>query len=157
MSLRIRKNLLVFLSAFAVLPAAISQTQDPPQANADIDNRRGIMTRPNERTRILSSMRKYLIGLQAMSEALAREDMKTAAEAARSMGSINLYEVKLMFPNKAAIEFRELAFEVHRDFDVVARDTEEKKDPKLMLSQLATIMKKCAHCHDTYKLQDMAH
>jgi hypothetical protein len=115
------------------------------------------MTRPNERSRILTNMRKYLIGLQAMTEALAHDDMQSAAAAARSMGSINLYDVRLMFPNVAAIEFRDLAFEVHRDFDVVAKDAESKQDPKLMLSQLAAIMKKCAHCHDTYKLQDSSH
>ena len=152
------------LSALSLAPAHVSvaQTREPPVApdaakNVDVDNRRGIMVRPNERTRILRSMRKYLVGLQAMNEALAKDDMKAAAEAARTMGGINLYEVQLMFPNRAAIEFRELAFDVHRDFDVVAKDAEEKKDAKYTLGQVAAIMKKCAHCHDTYKLQDMAH
>lgn len=161
MPTRFTKPLLILLSLCAALPTAVAQTQAPDpiaqRAGTDADTRYPIVTRPNERTRILANMRKYLIGLQKMSEALARDDMQSAAEAARSMGSINLYEVKLMFPNKAAIDFRELAFEVHRDFDSVAKDAEEKKDAKLMLGQLAAIMKKCAHCHDTYRLQDTAH
>lgn len=161
MSTRIIKRLLISLSLCAVLPSALSQTQTPDpiaaQAGTDADTRHAIVTRPNERTRILANMRKYLVGLQKMSEALARDDMKTASEAARSMGSINLYEVKLMFPNKSAIDFRELAFDVHRDFDTIAKDAEEKKDGKMMLAQLAAVMKKCAHCHDTYRLQDSAH
>jgi hypothetical protein len=160
MSKRIKQGCFIALSLLAALPAqfTLAQNQFPgAQANPDVDNRRPIMTRPNERSRILTNMRKYLIGLQAMTEALAHDDMQSAAAAARSMGSINLYDVRLMFPNVAAIEFRDLAFEVHRDFDVVAKDAESKQDPKLMLSQLAAIMKKCAHCHDTYKLQDSSH
>jgi hypothetical protein len=160
MSKQFKHGLLIAFSLFAAVPAQLALAQNQPataQADPDVDTRRPISTRPNERSRILANMRKYLVGLQAMTEALARDDMKTAAQAARSMGSINLYEVRLMFPNKAAIEFRELAFEVHRDFDVVANDAETKKDSKLMLAQLGAIMKKCAHCHDTYKLQDSAH
>ena len=160
MSTRVRQGLFIALSLIAAAPAqlALAQSQpQPAQANPEIDTRRGIVTRPNERSRILHNMRKYLVGLQVMSEALARDDMKAAAEAARSMGSVNLYEVKLMFANRAAVEFRDLAFEVHWDFDALAKDAEDKKDPKLMLGQLAAIMKKCAHCHDTYRLQDTAH
>lgn len=160
MSHHIKQSLVIVLSLALALPAHLALAQSQPQgaqSNPDIDTRRGIVTRPNERSRILTNMRKYLVGLQEMTAALARDDMVAAAKASRSMGSVNLYEVRLMFPNTAAIEFRELAFEVHRDFDVVARDAETKQDPKLMLSQLAAIMKKCAHCHDTYRLQDSAH
>ena len=92
-----------------------------------------------------------------LTEALARDDMQAASAAARKMGSINLYDIKLIFPNKASVEFHGLAFEVHRDFDAIARDAEAKKDPKLMLSQIGTVMKKCTYCHETYRLQDSAH
>jgi hypothetical protein len=155
-----KHGLLIAFSLLAAFPVQLTLAQNQPpaaQADPDVDTRRGITTRPNERSRILTNMRQYLVGLQAMTDALARDDMKAAAQAARSMGSINLYEVRLAFPNRAAVEFRELAFEVHRDFDAVANDAESKKDPKLMLSQLAAIMKKCAHCHDTYRLTDKVH
>jgi len=155
-----KQGLLIAFSLFAAVPAQFAIAQSGTtiaQANPDVDTRTGITTRPNERTRILANMRKYLVGLQVMSEALARDDMTAAAQAARSMGSINLYEVRLLFANKAAIDFRNLAFEVHKDFDTVANDAESKRDPKLMLSQLAAIMKKCAHCHDTFRLQDTVH
>jgi hypothetical protein len=157
MSKRIKQGLAIALSLLAAVPASLTLAQGQSSGAQDVDTRRGIVVRPNERTRILASMRKYLIGLQVMYEALARDDMKSAADAARSMGGINLYEVRLMFANEAAVEFRKLAFDVHTDFDVVAKDVETRKDPKLMLSQLAAIMKKCAHCHDTYRLQDTAH
>lgn len=157
MSRHIRQSLVLFLSLTAALPPQVTVAQTAINPNPEVDNRLGIVVRPNERNRLLHSMRKYLVGLQAMSEALAREDMQTAAAAARSMGSINIYDPRLMFPTKPGVDFRELAFEVHRDFDVVARDAETRQDPKLMLAQLAGIMKKCTHCHENYRLQDRAH
>lgn len=160
MSMHIKQGFFLAVSLLVVLPAQVTQaqTQPPgPQANPEVDNRRSIVTRPNEKTHILSNMRKYLVGLQATVEALAREDMQAAGAAARLMGSVNLYDIKLMFPNKASIEFHDLAFEVHRDFDGIAKDAETKKDAKLMLTQMGTIMKKCTYCHETYRLQDTAH
>lgn len=148
----------ISLSLLAVGQLALAQSPAPGVSPyKDIDKRSGIMTRPNERTHILINMRKYLKGIQAATEALARDDLPAATEAVRAMGSINLYEVRLMFPNAAAIEFRQLAAEMHRDFDSIARDAQEKKDGKLMLAQIGAIMKKCVHCHDTYRLQDSAH
>ena len=150
--------LTVFLLAALPAPVVLAQANPPDvQANPELDSRRTIVTRPNERTRILANMRMYLVGLQAMTEALARDDMQAASAAARKMGSVNLHDIKLMFPNKASVEFHGLAFEVHRDFDGIAKDAEVRKDPKLMLTQLGTVMKKCTHCHETYRLQDMAH
>lgn len=159
MSKDLKRGLMITLLACSALTGHPALAQSPPagqQANQDVDNRRGIVTRPNERVRILSSMRKYLVGLQSVTEALARDDMKAAVEATRAMGSVNLYEVKLRFANKAAIEFRELAFSVHKDFDRIAKNAEEKKDPKAMLGQIAAVMKKCTYCHETYRLADFA-
>ena len=167
MSKHIKQGFVLAASLLAIFPTHFTLAQTPPpvgeilpptaQANPDVDNRRGISTRPNERTRILTNMRKYLVGLQWITEALARDDMQAAIAAARTMGSVNLYDIKLMFPNKASVEFHDLAFEVHRDFDAIARDAEAKKNPKLMLAQIGTVMKKCTHCHETYRLQDSAH
>ncbi|MBC7858567.1 MAG: cytochrome c [Burkholderiaceae bacterium] len=146
----------VALAQGATTPAALDPSPVAP-ADAEVDTRRGIMTRPNERTHILANMRKYLIGLQLTSQALAADDMPAAISAARSMGSINLYEVRLRFANAAALEFRQLAEEVHHTFDAIAKEAQEKQDPKLMLSRIGAVMKKCTHCHETYRLQDMAH
>ena len=159
MSKHLKRGLMITLLACSALTSHSALAQSPPagqQANPDVDNRRSIVTRPNERVRILSSMRKYLVGLQGVTEALARDDMKAAVEALRSMGSVNLYDVKLSFANQAAIEFRELAQGVHKDFERIAKNAEEKKDPKAMLGQIAAVMKKCTYCHETYRLNDSA-
>jgi hypothetical protein len=150
--------LTIFLLGALPAPITLAQTAAPGlQANQDLDGRRPIVVRPNERNRILANMRTYLIGVQSMTEALAAEDMPAAAAAARAMGSVNLYDLKLMFPSSASIEFHNLAFEVHRDFDVIANDAQAKQDPRLMLRQLGATLKKCTHCHETYRLDDKAH
>ena len=156
----IKQGLCLTVFLLGALPAhvALAQTAAPAvQANDDVDSRRPIVVRPNERTRILANMRKYLIGVQSMTAALAADDMPAATAAARAMGSVNLYELKLMFPTPASVEFHNLAFEVHRDFDGVASDAESRKDARLMLGQLGTTLKKCTHCHETYRLEDKAH
>lgn len=156
----IKQGLCLTAFLLGALPAhvTLAQTAAPEvQSNADVDSRRPIVVRPNERTRILANMRKYLIGVQSMTAALAVDDMVAAAAAARAMGSVNLYDLKLMFPTPASVEFHNLAFEVHRDFDGIASDAESKKDPKLMLGQLGATLKKCTHCHETFRLNDKAH
>lgn len=159
MSNRMKQACLISLSLLALFPGA-GQTQDTSSAAAaytDVDTRRPIITRPNERAHILQNMRRYLTGLQAVTEALSRDDMPAATEAARSMGSINLYEVHLMFPNAAAIEFRDLGGELHREFDRIAKDAQERKNAKAMMAQIGAAMKKCVYCHETYALRDTAH
>lgn len=156
----IKQGLCLTVFLLGALPAhvTLAQTAAPEvQAIADVDSRRPIVVRPNERTHILANMRKYLIGVQSMTAALAADDMVAATAAARAMGSVNLYELKLMFPTLASVEFHNLAFEVHRDFDGIASDAESKKDPKLMLGQLGATLKKCTHCHETFLLADSAH
>jgi cytochrome c556 len=160
MSTYLKWGLLTVALSCATLSTEAALAQTAPAAatsNEGVDTRLGIVTLPKERTHILFNMRKYLLGLQALTEAVANDDMKTATEAARSMGSINLYDIHLMFANKAAVAFHEIAFEVHKDFDRVAAEADQKKDPKLMLQQVSAIMKKCTYCHETFRLQDTAH
>ena len=90
-------------------------------------------------------MRKDLVGLQRVTEALARGGMQAAIAAVRTMGAVNLYDIKLMFPNKASVEFHNLVFKVHSDFYAIGRDAETKKDLKLLLAQIGTVVKKCTH------------
>jgi len=141
-----------------VTPPAWAQV-DAPEAKPDKggDSRLGIVTLPKERTAILRNMRKYLVGIQALTEGVADNDLPKAIAATRSMGSINLYDLRLMFANDASIRFHQIGFDVHRDFDEAANEAEEKKDMKVLLKKVAVIMKKCTYCHETFRLQDTAH
>ena len=157
--LKLGTLILVLCSTLAsqTVLAQVQPAPAPTSPNVDVDTRLGIVTLPWERALILRNMRKYLAGLQELTAAVANGDMKTATEAARSMGSVNLYDIKLKFASKTAIEFREIAFEVHKDFDRAAADAEAKKDGMLLLKQVSTIMKRCTYCHETFHLQQSAH
>lgn len=51
------------------------------------------------------------------------------------------------------MEFRQLGFSVHRDFDQIALDAESLKDVSYSLSQLSGTLKKCVSCHATYQIR----
>ncbi|HEY3326592.1 MAG TPA: hypothetical protein VGK14_05410 [Novimethylophilus sp.] len=128
------------------------------------DTRIPVMLRPNEHTRVLNDMRQYLRGLQEMFSALEVDDIAKVAATARALGSINIYNSKLMFPTKSAVRFRELSAHVHVDFESLADDMEKLKDSqdaaiatKDIMGQLSQTMKKCVSCHESYRLTNSPH
>lgn len=155
----IKRIMLIIAVSLSALSSQVSLAQGQPTAAStpDLDNRRSIVVIPKERVRILYNMRQYLIGLQQLTEAVANDQMDSAIAAARSMGSIRLYDLRLKFANEAVIEFHTNAFEVHQDFDRIAAAAEQQRDGTRMLRDVAALMKKCTHCHETFRLQDTAH
>lgn len=70
----IKQRLCLTVSLLGALAPHVTLAQTAAlgvQVNSDDDGRRPIVVRPNERTHILANMRKYLIGVQSMTEALA--------------------------------------------------------------------------------------
>lgn len=130
----------------------------------NMDTRIPVMLRPNEHTRVLNDMRQYLRGLQEMFSALEVDDIAKVATTARVLGSINIYNARLMFPTQSAVRFRELSAKVHVDFESLAEDMEKLKDSqdasiatKDIMGRLSQIMKKCVACHESYRLTDSPH
>lgn len=146
----------------AIFPGTAAYAQDTV-AVINADTRIPVMLRPNERTRVLGDMRKYLSGLQEMFSALAEDDLAKVSTSARSLGSINIYETHLMFPTQSAVRFRELSAVVHENFESIADDAEKFKDSpdatftKDILGRLSQTMKKCVACHESYRLSDSPH
>lgn len=118
------------------------------------DGRKAIVLAPAERGLILAEMRAFLTGLQGMTTALTQEDMKTVAQTARSLGRAATHEVPPALMAKLPLEFKQLGFSVHGDFDQIALDAESLGDPKHTLSQMGTVMQKCVACHATFQLQN---
>ncbi len=117
------------------------------------DGRKAIVLAPSERGLILAEMRAFLTGLQGMTAALTQEDMKTVAATARSLGRAATHEVPPALMAKLPLEFKQLGFSVHGDFDQIALDAESLGDPKHTLAQMGAVMQKCVGCHATYQLQ----
>lgn len=117
------------------------------------DGRQAIVLAPQERGLILTEMRAFLSGLQGMTDALTREDMKTVAATARSLGRAATHEVPPALMAKLPLGFKQLGLSVHGDFDQIALDAESLGDPKHTLAQMGAVMQKCVACHAAFQLQ----
>ena len=117
------------------------------------DGRVAVLLEPAERALMLREMRAFVSGLQLMSGALARDDMKGVARAARAMGTASARDVPLAMLCKLPLEFKTLAFGVHGGFDTIAIDAGRIGTPKHTLGQLSDVLQKCAACHDRYQVK----
>lgn len=118
------------------------------------DKRVAIVLAPGERALMLSEMRAFVSGLQQITDALSREDMKGVAKAARAMGTVKAHDVPLALMAKLPLEFKTLAFAVHGGFDTLAVDAEAGGKPTHTLNQLSGILQKCVACHASYEVRD---
>lgn len=156
---------LALVCATAGVPQAMAQQDGGAAASPQVERRAPVVLRPAEKTALLADMREYLKGLQDIFAALASDDLATVARRSREMGLINVYETTLMFPTTSGVRFRELAAIVHDDFEGIADAAEQlqkakkpnERKSKEILGMLATTMKRCVSCHETYRLTDMGH
>lgn len=121
------------------------------------DTRAILALTPAERGMVLEEMRAFLDGVQKMTAALAVEDMKTTATAARALGQVMTHEVPAELRKKLPQEFRQLGSSVHREFDQIAMDAESLGDPRHTLRQLSSTLQKCVACHATYQIRTELH
>jgi hypothetical protein len=133
--------------------AIAAETHKDHPHGAAMDGRAVLELAPGERAMILEEMRLFLGGVQAMTDALGKKDMQTAANAARGMGQKMVHEVPPALRAKLPLEFRQLGFSVHRDFDQIALDAESLKDVSHTLGQLSSTLQKCVSCHAVYQIQ----
>ncbi len=117
------------------------------------DGRAVLELDPAERVMILEEMRMFLDGVQNMTAALGRQDMQGTADAARGMGMKMVHEVPPALRDKLPLEFRQLGFSVHREFDQIALDAEGLKDVSYSLNQLSATLQKCVSCHARFQIQ----
>ncbi|HOW48610.1 MAG TPA: hypothetical protein P5163_11435 [Rubrivivax sp.] len=115
------------------------------------DGRQAVVLEPGERAFVLREMRGFVAGVQQLTDALARDDLKAAAAAARTMGMAAAHDAPPALIGKLPLEFKTLAFATHRGFDALAADAHSLGDPKHTLAQLAGVLHQCVECHDAYQ------
>ena len=120
------------------------------------DGRVALILEPGERMLMLREMRDFVAGLQLISDALSRDDMRDVAKAARAMGTARTHDVPVAMMGKLPIEFKTLALSVHREFDTIATDAEGTGIPKHTLTQLSDALQKCVACHGSYQVKAAA-
>ncbi len=116
------------------------------------DARRAIVLDPPERALVLTEMRGFLTAVQQITDAAVRNDAKAIAAAAKSMGMAAAGGVPPTLAGKLPLEFKQLGFSVHQDFDRIALDAEAMDDARHSLTQLGETLGKCVACHAMFQL-----
>jgi len=148
--------ILAALLSLAVTATYAEDAHSPLAKAAAHDSRVMLELTPGERAMILEEMRMFLDGVQKMTAALAKQDMQATSEAARAMGQKMVHEVPPELREKLPLEFRQLGYSVHRDFDQIAMDAGSLGDVSTTLNQLSATLQKCVSCHATYQIRALA-
>lgn len=116
------------------------------------DERRVLKLEPSERAMILLEMRQFLNGIQIMTDALSRDDLKTVAQATKPLGNLATHDVPDSLKAKLPKEFKKFAFAVHSGFDQLAMDAESLGDTRHAQKQLGDILQNCVSCHSMFQI-----
>jgi hypothetical protein len=119
------------------------------------DERKALNLEPSERAMILLEMRQFLSGIQIMTDALSRDDLKAVAQATKPLGNLATHDIPNTLKAKLPKEFKQLAFAVHGGFDQLAMDAESLGDTKHTQKQLGNILKNCVICHSMFQIHAM--
>ncbi|PJZ68142.1 hypothetical protein CH373_14230 [Leptospira perolatii] len=125
------------------------------QTTKSKDGRTAIHLTEDEKLLVLTEMRGLLTSLNGILGSLSEGDYVNAAKFSSASGmslvqSLENEEKKILI--KLPIEFKQLGFGTHRQFDVLAGLLKEKKDMKIILKEMDSLTKKCVACHAAYKI-----
>jgi len=120
------------------------------------DRRTAIIMEPAERAFVLEEMRALLDAIRAMTDAVARDDMKKVAVAARAVGLAAAQHVPAAVAAKLPLEFKTMGRGVHAEFDRIALDAEALGDGKHTLTQMGELLGRCVACHAIYQINPAA-
>ena len=117
------------------------------------DGRTVIHLDAGERDLVLTEMRVFLTSIQQIIQGISEGDMKLAAEHARNSGRAAQADVPGTLIGKLPLPFKQLGFDTHSKFDLLAMDIEDMGDADLALSGLSTLMKNCNGCHAAWRIE----
>lgn len=116
------------------------------------DGRNAILLEPGERDLVLSEMRVFLESVQQITGGLSENDLQRIAKYARQSGRAAQQDVPGSLIGKLPLAFKQLGFDTHAKFDLLALDAEQMGDPDHTLSQLNTLLQNCVSCHAAYRI-----
>ncbi len=115
------------------------------------DGRATVLLGNGERDLVLAEMRAFLEAVQAITQGLANDELKTVAQAARKVGHAAQRDVPLSLMAKLPLGFKRLGLDTHQRFDQLALDADSLADKDHALEQLATLTRNCVACHASYR------
>ncbi len=116
------------------------------------DGRTAILLSSGERNLVLSEMRAFLESVQQIVEAVPAGDLKSAEEAARRVGRVDLKDLPASLLRKLPAEVKALGLDTHSKFHKLASDIRNGLERDRILPRLADIMTNCVGCHASYRI-----
>ena len=116
------------------------------------DGRTALVLEAGERDLVLTEMRGFLEGVQAITQAISENDMKTVSEEAKKIGMLAAGDVPATLMAKLPLEFKDLGLKTHKAFDALGAEASDMGDGKIVLAKLGQMMLNCTGCHASYRL-----
>ena len=146
-----------FIAAAALfagtLAGASAQAEEHMHQHAVVDARQEIVLSADEKAAVLMEMRQFLTGIQSITSALAKDDVKAVAPIASSLGMQAAHDMPAALRSKMPLEFRQKGMAVHQAFDQVAMDAESLGDVKHTLGQMGSLLQTCVACHGQFRIE----
>jgi mono/diheme cytochrome c family protein len=121
-------------------------------AEAEKPIEREVMTLSAEHeAHVRYEMRGFLVSLQGINEALAKQDFEAVARYARQSGAAAPQAAPRGLGKALPPHFREMGSVTHVAFDQLAVDAATMGDTRVVLEQVSGIMKNCIQCHAAYR------
>jgi len=105
-----------------------------------------------ERLYILGEMRALLGHMQALTSAIANDDMDKVIEIAKTLVDDSSGKTPTRIIAKMPLSFKKISINIHAGFKQLLAESIEKRDSKLALKQVSNIMQNCLACHASHSL-----
>jgi len=116
------------------------------------DGRVVILLDAPERLYILGEMRALLGHMQALTSAIANDDMDKVIETAKTLVDDSSGKTPTRIIAKMPLSFKKISINIHAGFKQLLAESIEKRDSKLALKQVSNIMQNCLACHASHSL-----
>lgn len=138
------------------LAAPLAQAEEHGHHHAAVDSRQAIVLPLEGQAALRLEMHQFLAGIQSITSALARDDMKAVAPIARSLGMKAAHETSAALHTKMPLEFSQKGMALHQAFDQMAMDAESLGDVKHTLGQMGSLLQTCMACHEQFRVERAA-
>ena len=122
------------------------------RVSVNADGRTAIHLNYKEKNLVLAEMRAFLTSVQKITKGISENDMKIVVDYSRKVGRAAQGEVPGTLMAKLPMQFKQLGFDTHTQFDQLAMDAEDLGDSNHALSQLSILMQNCVSCHSAYRI-----
>lgn len=119
---------------------------------AEKDGRSEIKMAKENREFVMAEMRGFLESVQKINEGIAKNDPNLIIAVGRQSGTCKVEAVPQGLVKSLPFKFKQMGFNTHELFDVMAKMAKEKYNRQQTQEKLNQLLNNCVACHKTYKI-----